>query len=195
MFCFLISQYFFSLLLFCFPKWSAGHVFPPPTALELFTYFWAVAVFTSSESLAYFHIVLCGAYLCFHPGQVINLGLYLILMKRSSAPLPHTVLVESLGLGTSLTVQRLGINPCFHCRQHRFDLWSEIWSHMPCIAAKKKKKNTGPRDDSTEIWRALKMSSTEHIILRGIIKSVTEKWSLQWDIYNRGPHECWQWPS
>ena len=69
-----------------------------------------MAVFTSSESLAHFHIVLCGAYLCFHPRQVFNLGLYLILMKRSSAPLPHMVLVESLGLGTSLAVQWLGIH-------------------------------------------------------------------------------------
>lgn len=74
----------------------------------------------------HFHIVLCAACV-FILDQVINLGPYITFMKRSefNTSIPRGISRESLGLGISLVVQRLGI--CAPTAEgHGFDLWSGI---------------------------------------------------------------------
>lgn len=74
----------------------------------------------------HFHIVLCGACV-FILDQVINLGPYITFMKKSefNTSIPRGSSRESLGLGISLVVQRLGIcTPT--AGGHGFDLWSGI---------------------------------------------------------------------
>lgn len=138
--------------------------------LELFTYCWTVAV------LIFFLSLWCIITLFVELlDQVIKLGPYITFMKRSefNTSIPRGISRESLGLGISLVVQWLGIcTPT--AKEHGFDLWSGIWSHMLCSAAR---KSLGLEMNSTEMWRTLKMSSTEQNLKNWLYKSFVK--SLQ----------------